>query len=132
MSSSEGNRITIDFNDIDFEQMNSHLVLGETVPDLSFLDNEWARCEDEAHFYWNDDSVYICQKWRNKEHHVCMKRGSIENIREFKQELEFDINYFHKEIKRFWLIWQALDISNFDKWIYEMSDSYEGWIQNLK
>ena len=115
MFSSDVNSIKRDFNDTDFEQMNSHLVFGGSVPDLSFLDNEWVRCKDEAHFYCNDDSVYICQKWRNKEHHVCMKRGNIENIREFKQVPEFDINYIHKEIKRFWFIWQAPDISNFDK-----------------
>lgn len=53
-------------------------------------------------------------------------------MREFKQEVEFDITYMHKEIKRFWTICQVIGINSFNNWIYEMSESYEKWIDSLR
>ena len=125
-------QVVLDLKDIDFSEIDDHLILIDDSPKLEFLDNKCLLCDNNAEFYCTLHSCHLCQKCRNKEHNPCIKKKGIENLREFKQELQFDVNFMHKEIKRLWLVCQTLGINSFNQWIYEMSEQYENWIDSLR
>jgi len=124
--------LQLNLADIDIEEMQNYRILSEKAVCLDFLDKECSTCSEESYFYCNTHSMHIWQRWRNKEHHNCNQRNQVENMREFKNEIEFDLNYFRKEVKHFWIIWQATEINHYNEWIYDMAEEYEKWIDNLK